>query len=423
MDYKDLLERYKKGLVNEEEKKIIEDELKKHEAFEEYMVENFEDELSEMKADANEKKGSEETDKLKKNVNRRLRNNIVKSVLIIIVLYVGIFYGVSAIVDNMYFNPTAKTQSVEKEGQKTDYFYDIQAYVSLTIPGTTAGYFTTEQGKGFGNYDISYSLRNTFNKDEQRYFSSLSRGKLVADVIFEGIYSNQNQFGIWDGFDINKYTTQGEEGEDESLKDLIAYRNEVTKKYLEDLNPLSYISMSILLEEDLSMEELYGRCIREYPMIDYSWVGVRTVPAGENWGENQSQHLIGFNPSFQEGNPYAEPDLPDYPYFNLGEYKIKYSTDQDTHFRSVAEGYETHFRSRLEYIKDQEEFIKIFDTNYLKTEFYEDSLAYIDENGVKTYGVLAYATAEDFLKYIDELPYASIYINEVLPTKPNIYYN
>ena len=30
MDYKDLLDRYKKGLVNDEEKKIIEEELKKY---------------------------------------------------------------------------------------------------------------------------------------------------------------------------------------------------------------------------------------------------------------------------------------------------------------------------------------------------------------------------------------------------------
>ena len=93
------------------------------------------------------------------------------------------------------------------------------------------------------------------------------------------------------------------------------------------------------------------------------------------------------------------------------------------HFANYGSYYETHFKSQLEYIKDQEEFVERFDYNYLKTDFYKDSLAYVNENGVKTYGVLAYATAEDFLEYIDELPYASIYINEVLPTKPNIYHN
>ncbi len=182
--------------------------------------------------------------------------------------------------------------------------------------------------------------------------------------------------------------------------------------------------MSVVFDEDLTMEEFYGELSREYPMINFSWVGVRTLPAGERWSENQPQHLVGFNPRInlaQQGN--EDPDLPEYPLFSLEDYSVGSNVLQEDLYKSVAEAYETHFKSQLEYIKDQEEFVERFDYNYFKTDFYKDSLDYIDENGVKTYGVLAYATAEDFLKYIDELPYASIYINEVLPTKPNIYYN
>ena len=428
MDYKDLLDRYKKGLVNDEEKKIIEEEIKKHEAFEEYMVENFEDQLSEIKMDADEKKGTEETVKLKKNVNRRLRNNIIKSVIIVVLLYVGIFYGVSSIVDSMYYDPTAKTQSVKKENQRTDFYYDMQAYVNLNIPGNEVGFITTEQSKGFGEYDISYSLSNLFDKTDQRYFASLTRDGLTSDNIFDGIKSNQNLFGIWDGFDVITYNLlDGNDKNEEDLTiwgDVIEERNGDTLKYLEELNPLSYISMSIVFDEDLSMEEFYGDLKMKYPMINFSWVGVRTIPKGERWSENQPAFLVGFNPKINLAQSLNEnPDLPNYPLFTLEDFSAKSNITQEDLYQDVAKAYETHFKSQLEYIKDQEEFVERFDYNYLKTDFYKDSLAYVNENGVKTYGVLAYATAEDFLEYIDELPYASIYINEVLPTKPNIYHN
>jgi hypothetical protein len=61
------------------------------------------------------------------------------------------------------------------------------------------------------------------------------------------------------------------------------------------------------------------------------------------------------------------------------------------------------------------------DYNSYKTEFYNDALDYIDEQGVNTYGVLVFGTAEDFLEQLDDMPYESLYINEVLPARPNIY--
>lgn len=46
----------------------------------------------------------------------------------------------------------------------------------------------------------------------------------------------------------------------------------------------------------------------------------------------------------------------------------------------------------------------MFDYNYYKTDFYDDALKYIDEYGVKTYGVLVFGTAEDFLESIHDIP-------------------
>ena len=71
------------------------------------------------------------------------------------------------------------------------------------------------------------------------------------------------------------------------------------------------------------------------------------------------------------------------------------------------------------------EFVEIFDYNEDKTEFYADALNYVEENGVKTYGVLVYGTAEAFSESLESLPYDRIMIDEVDSSKPSvkIYYD
>ncbi|MBG0765936.1 MAG: anti sigma factor C-terminal domain-containing protein, partial [Tissierellales bacterium] len=76
---------------------------------------------------------------------------------------------------------------------------------------------------------------------------------------------------------------------------------------------------------------------------------------------------------------------------------------------------------RLSYISKREEFVELLDYNSYKIDFYNQSLEYIEEKGVKTYGILVFGTAEEFLNSIDNIPYDTLHINNVLPTKPNIY--
>ncbi len=82
--------------------------------------------------------------------------------------------------------------------------------------------------------------------------------------------------------------------------------------------------------------------------------------------------------------------------------------------------YGTHFKSRLTYLRNQEKFVELFDFNPAKIDFYNQSLDYIEEHGVETYGVLVYGTAIEFLEAINKLPYDTLYINEVLPIAHDI---
>lgn len=422
MSFKELLHRYKEGIATEEEGKIVEKELEKYESIEEYLADDLFNQYFE-KDDTREEipvNNEAETKNIKKAVNRRLGKVVLISVVAVVALYIGIFYGVSNIVDLMYYDPTAVTQPKEDKYQSSDFYYDMKAYISLNMPGYSIHSFTFEEPKGFGNYEVSYALRDLFNKNNQRHFINLSRGKFTYAI--DGIFSRENRFGLFEGFQRIGYdfTEENNENEQTLIDREIQRKNEETLRYLKELNPLSYISMSIVFNEDLTMEEFYEMS-EKHPPLNFKWVGIRTVKPG-----TQYKNLIGFNPRYNdEASSPLRPDPEKYPIFSLDSQDIREAIDiSDKDYPEItSEAYKIHFRSRLKYLRDREEFIEIFDYTSYMTGFYNKALEYIDEYGVKTYGVLVFGRAEEFLEHIDEIPYDSLYINKVLPTKPNIYYN
>lgn len=421
MNYKNLFHRYKEGKVNDEEKLIVEQEIEKYEAVEEFLSESIDEEICDG-WNSSSSEHQEETKKLKKSVSKRLRNVVITSVLIVIALYLGIFQVLSALVDKVYYDPSATTQSEEQEYKSPDFYYDMQAYVSLNMPGYSSDSFTFQQPKGFGKYEVSYSLRDLFSENEQRYFVNISRENLTYAI--DGIFSRENRFDIWEGFEKIQYHFPNDTSEDATTArdEDIKQKNETTLQYLNELNPLSYVSMSIVFDEDLTMEEFYNM-MQEHPSLDFKWVGVRTVEPGVQWSENQPMHLVGFNPNYNdEPSSNRRPDSEKYPLFYLMDFKDYSGLSNSDYPDKIYESYGIHFKSRLEYLRNREDFVSMFDYNKFKTDFYADAIKYIDEHGVKTYGVMVFGTAQDFLESIDVTSYDSLHINEVLPTKPNIYY-
>lgn len=421
MNYKELLECYKNGQLNEEEKLLLEQEIEKHVALEMYIDSTIDEPFFDEVASFSDENPTEETKRLKKNVDKRLRKVVISAVLIVIALYIGVFHVLSYIVDQSYYNPKAITQTEDKTHLKSDFYHDMKAYVGLNIPGYVSNSFTSEQAKGFSQYELSYSLRDLFSKNEQRYFTNIEKGRIT--YIIDGIKSEQFFYQIWEGFTKIKYRFSEESADNSELvdDDIIRIKNETTMDYLNQLNPLSYVSMSIVFKDDLSMEQLV-KMQEQHAGLNFKWIGVRTVEPGYNWSQTQPMHLVGFNPNPSDDSALSyKPDDSKYPLFFLLDYLHYEALNKYDYHEKVAKSYALHFKSRLKYLSDREDFVRIFDYNQYKIDFYEDALNYIDKNGVNTYGVLVYGTAGDFIQSIDGIAYDSIYINEVLPTKPNIY--
>lgn len=420
MTFKDKLKRFKEGKATEEERVYIEKELEKYESIEEYFSEEIPDQFFDEESQIASLESKEnETKDIKKIVNRRLRKVVLTSVLIVVFLYIIVFYGVSNIVDQFYYDPTIISQRQDNNNQTTDFYFDMQAYTSLNMPGYSIASDTSQISNGFGRYEMGYSLRDLFKNNETLHFVNLSREQLT--FAYDGVFGPQRLFGLSEGFEKihSPFPNEASEKAIVTRDEVVSQQNEKTLVYLEDLNHLSYISMNIAFDEDLTMEEFHA-LQEEHPNLDFKWVGVRTTEPGTRWNDEQPMHLVGFNPNFNDepsSNQRPNPEL--YPYFNLIDVMDEISIPAD----EFPEIYSTHFKSRLTYLRNQEKFVELFDFNPAKIDFYNHSLDYIEEHGVETYGVLVYGTAIEFLEAINKLPYDTLYINEVLPTKTDIYTN
>lgn len=118
----------------------------------------------------------------------------------------------------------------------------------------------------------------------------------------------------------------------------------------------------------------------------------------------------GFSP-VKRGYDYVQTyDPEEYPYLDLSQYK-----ESEGKF-TLAEVYEKHVESMIRYLMDQEDFLKIFEggapggKNYLLTGEYAETLAYIREHGVKSYGTVVYATKQELLKILGDPAVEGVYM-------------
>lgn len=399
MNYKELLNRYRKGLVTEEEKQLVENEIEKYEAIEEYlsdiMYEEFEDFEEITKISKNEKH-DEETIKLKKSVNSRLRKIVFMSVAIVIALFISIFFVVSPLIDGLYYNPNKTTVGISDN----DISFDVYAISELNMPGLSPSNVLVDK-KGFGEYNVMYSYRNLFTDENYSVNHKIKRGKIISSC--RDPILNANMF-----LDI-RYPDANESYIEEKKQNVI--------NHLKELNPVSYVSTEIMFEKDLSMEELYNLELK-YPDIEFEWAGIRTDSQDKKTNELIGIHLLNSkNNSVLLGDEHIKNK---YPAFFILDWLVDPIGKKNSDSHIEAQAYEHHYMSLLEYLVDREEAVNVLEHRTGKDKFYKQALEYTKEHGVKTYGVLVYAEAKDLLQMIDQEDIKGLDFNQALVSKRNI---
>lgn len=397
MDFKDLLNKYKEGNASAEQIKFVEEELSKYELIQEYLCEGYDIrfEKDTFKEDVLKGNVREETALVKRSVNKRLKKVIATSVSIVFLILFAIFYLISPILNNFYYNPSEKT--VGRYNQ--DLYFDLRAFTELNLPGYTLNNAYSESS-GFGAYNIYFQRRNLFTGEVKNINAKIKRNVKIGS--FEDFFETS-----YLGF---AGITQPGTNESEFLKGQ-KYR---VINHIDELNPVSYISAYITFENDLTMKEFDELNKKYNNKISFKWVGVRTVGEGD-----PINYLSGFIPEPNDQsvtNDSADKDK--YPALQLVDIMMDENNDNKYNMEVV---YTKHFISLLKYMVDREKAVKVLDQNNNKMEYYKDTLNYVENNGVNTYGALVFGEARDLLEFINNEKVKTIQIDNVSPSKKYIY--
>lgn len=373
MKFEELMDKYKKNTASEEEKDLVMQEIDKYKIIEKYLKENIN---LDFKIDKIQDKQNIETMKLKKRVSNRLKKVIITSVTLVIVILIGLFCILSPIIDSMYYEPTK--QSVGENNP--DILFDVTAITELNSPGFYLSSDVYTENLGFGKYDIFYTRTNKFTMENDKINMKIKRNQTNIDKFYN--INNDMEPEIYFNFTTIRMP-------DSYNAEQIKENKEKIINHIIKLSPVSYVKAYLTFEDDLTMEELYEFIqfnYRNSSNISFVWAGVRTAPP-----DTEGPLIIGLN--------------------------LSHDTGIESIVSPIEDGYEIHYTSLLRYIIDREDAINILEKNTSKSEYYKSALDYAEKNGVKSYGILVYASAEDFIKLAENESIKAIEINQVLASK------
>ncbi|NLZ92507.1 MAG: hypothetical protein GX922_00600 [Firmicutes bacterium] len=390
MNFKQLLARYEKGSITEEEKRIVEEEIEKYEALEEFIASKFEtDFMNPTEKDIR----IEESRKLTKKVNTRLRKVVLTSVTIITLCLLSIFFIISPLVDSFYYNP-AKI-SVGKS--ISDVNFDLAALIELNQPGYALAGQANVDRFGFASYDGYFYRLNLFTQEVDEVPIKIKRNKSLSKNFF----------------DIDRPSFITIEAPGFLSSDDIKRQKERVMNHLQQLSPVAYVAAYLTFEDDLSMEELEDLVVQKNHFLNFVWAGIRTAPKGERMNNLTGIALHHHSIIFHSGD---QPNTEKYPAFNFLEWLTGNEGIPPGSSR-WAVGTELHYKSLLKYMIDRKDVPEVFANNPNQREYYQKALDYVEENGVKAYGVLVYATAQDLIKLVENSPVKTLEIDRVLASQ------
>ena len=373
--YKELFTKYKEGAATVEERQQVEEELERFEALSQYLEEEFHDGSLEEKMNEPVPKEVLDVEKL---VKRRLREVMLKGALLSLLLLGLIFYGLSPLVSTFFYNPMNESlSSVEK-----DVSIDLAVLSELTIPEYASSSVYVET-KGFGSYQMRYSITDLFDQNSLVTEKIVVRGSVVETL--NSLYDREPLF-----ITPLEIMREGKESR-KQREDII--------ELLSGLGSTNYGSVSVLFKNSLSMEELREFQTR-YENIRLQWVAV-----DNGQGIQTSSLVTGFSPLGSRRSAHLFSDetlLKEYPGLHLLDWLVHQGERSEDGASLEAEGYEKHYEALLYYALDRKSEISVHSERLKETEVLEESAAYVEEHGVRTYGVLLDGTVEDLLVLLED---------------------
>lgn len=378
MKFKEIFEKYKNGEVTDEEKEFIDQEIEKNEIINEYLADSVMDNFESFENDDE----NISVKKMKKKVDKKFRGIILKAIMGVIAILILIPVAVSPLTSLFFYNPS---EIIEGESHATSLLLDTKIFTELHFPEYTTGYGTNSNDLGFGKHKFEIYQQNKFDNKDTVTYGEVTRGKLETNGTGLYLIPYNNVF----------YEKGGNGIEPQGKKQF-----EATIKQLEELPKSSVVASYLSFKEDMSIEKLL-ELQKKYDLM-ISWIAVRA-------DYKDGTRLTGFNP-LAEGAviELVKEQRELYPYLNLN------SADTEN-IEITDQVLETHYKSLLKYMSTRDEFLSTFyDVNGIGMydNFYKDNLRYIEDNGIKTYGIRIDSTADELIELLADENINSAFIQD-----------
>lgn len=418
MTYRELIELYKQGKLEEEKRREVEYDIEKQDAISEYLFDRDEIEMLDSIKKENNNLGQQidekstrvdrsESKEFVKMINRSIRRAFIKmGVVVTALILIAVLFiqsGLPKLVASHYYNPNKSI------GEYTNQMsLDIAVYTELFVPGyrrdqvavTDNGYgnyeFTIYQGwSGNGTFtDVSGKIiRNQLNfyntniikRPAVNVFEWANPDLVPSDSITEQIKQMKEKYGEDDATHF-EYSIIPEEAE-ETIKNL-----DENKTYN------AYISFDRIMDY-----EEFVSFIEQYDDLYEIWCATVVSDNKERLDVSDIGN-VGFNYS-NGGMHYIEWDREKYPDLQLW----KEEGGVDDGLLKTEEAAINHFTDMIQYMCDQQEFVKMIDDGCVNSNMAD----YIKKNGIKLYGFQTMAEKKDLQKLIHAEEIYTIDIEEI----------
>lgn len=373
MTYKELLNLYKKGQLDEEKKKAVKADIERQEAISEFLFENDEiPELTDASLEAEivtDDSGFDEK-RFQKMIKKSIRKAFIKLGVAVGVIVLALVLvantALPSIVDSMYYNPAKVIGTSESGATTVQLDVDTMVYTELFTPGYYRSH-TFVNSKGFGKYDIQIFQNITLNGQFKTVYGTIDKGKLnlFDDTMFK--LPAQNAFFFEGVESLSGLSGTGAAG---STEDALRKLNELD----ESDHYIAYVTF----DKVMTYDELVAWSDKSNIIPD--WCAVCEAQEGGVYDYN-AYKIMGFNYLGNAGN--ISYDKEKYPYMSF--FDVIDSVEEYRFNKASAEVMETHMISMLRYMLDNKEFRDMVgcitsDGNLL-------SLAEnIEEHGLNIYG-------------------------------------
>lgn len=371
MEFKTALSHYKDGTATEEERGYIEKELEKAQLIAQCMDVPWDN------PPMTEEVSGSELKRIRRNLRLRNISVVLTSLILVFAILIGVIHYAIPAVEKQYWDPTQETY--------VELFPDLSVtlgvFAELFCPAQAVRYVTVQK-TGFANYDISIEMTGTmFSQDETYYFGNIEKGKITLPK------------GIWDLPGRIFANTDGEIPD--TPQNIVQEHNDYVCDILESFPDYTKVFAAVSFPADLSMDELIKLEETYQNTCRFGWIAIR---AGNF--EEKVLPLCGMKPSAPSiANLDALNEI--YPYFQVSA--SRFYEDDPGFF------YEEHFKTLLRFSIDQVNAgTGLTPPNWYNqgyhsdAGYYEKALAYVEENGVYTYGAYVYATPDTLLEMMEK---------------------